>query len=155
MYPTIPHMVLFFLCSGYVYSPKGTIWQDIGRKAKQFLWTIAKFALLVTAIYFVRYILIDHRSLLWFADNTVTNVLALTSWNLRLGAAPSNLMRYGFVPFWFVEEMFTAFCLFIPVQRFHFRTRSPVGILLSKNVPRPRRRPDVALFSVVEHFLIL
>lgn len=110
-------MLLFFLSSGYVYSPKGTIIQDITNKFKQLIVTILKFGVFNTAVYFLRYIIIEHRPFIWFLDNTITNFLGLDQWNVRLGQITANSMLYGFVPFWFVIELFTAFCLFIPLYR--------------------------------------
>ena len=110
-------MILFFLISGYVYTAKGTVWQDIGKKAKRLLLPFLKFGLVFTALYFLRYVIIDKKPLLWFADNTLTNFLGLTNWNIRLGQSLPNQMLYAFAPYWFLTELFMAFCVFIPVMR--------------------------------------
>lgn len=111
-----PFMILFFLCSGYVYSSKGTVWKDILKRAKQLLLPFLEFGLFFTALYFVRYVIIDQKPLLWF-DNTLTNFFGLTNWNVRLGVTEPNQMNYAFAPYWFVIELFTAFCLFIPIKK--------------------------------------
>lgn len=110
-------MILFFLCSGYVYSSKGTVLEEIRKRAKQLLLPFLEFGLAATALYFLRYVIIEHKPLLWFADNTLTNFLGLTNWNVRLGKAQPNQMEYAFVAFWFLLEMFPAFCVFIPVKK--------------------------------------
>lgn len=110
-------MILFFLCSGYVYSSKGTAVQEIRKRAKQLLLPFLEFGLAATAVYFLRYVIIEHKPLLWFADNTLTNFLGLTNWNVRLGTAQPNQMEYAFVAFWFLLEMFPAFCIFIPIKK--------------------------------------
>lgn len=111
------YMILFFLCSGYVYSAKGTVLQEIRKRAKQLLLPFLEFGLAATVLYFLRYVIIEHKPLLWFADNTLTNFLGLTNWNVRLGKAQSNQMEYAFVAMWFLLEMFPAFCIFIPVKK--------------------------------------
>lgn len=111
------YMILFFLCSGYVYKSKGTALQEICKRAKQLLLPFLKFGLAATAVYFLRYVIIEHKPLLWFADNTLTNFLGLTNWNVRLGKAQPNQMEYAFVACWFLLEMFPAFCVFIPVKK--------------------------------------
>ncbi len=110
-------MILFFLCSGYVYSAKGTVWQEIRKKAKQFMIPYLRYGLLATVLYFIWYILIEKRSLLWFADGTLTNFLGFSNWNIRLAQAIPHPMGYAFTPFWFISEMLVAFCLFIPVKK--------------------------------------
>lgn len=110
-------MILFFLCSGYVYSSKGTAMQEIRKRAKQLLLPFLEFGLAATAVYFLRYVIIEHKPLIWFADNTLTNFLGMTNWNVRLGKAQPNQMEYAFVALWFLLEMFPAFCVFIPVKK--------------------------------------
>lgn len=119
-------MVMFFLLSGYVYSPKGTVLQDMGKKAKQLLLPMLEIGLVNTALYFVRYVVVEKRPLLWFIDNTVTNFAGLGNWNVRLWETQPNLMTYAFVPYWFVMELFTAFLLFIPLYR--LIQKKPVGV---------------------------
>lgn len=110
-------MILFFLCSGYVFSNKGTILQGIGKKAKQLLIPLLTFGLFDTAIYFVRYIIVEGKPFIWFLDNTLTNFVGLLNWNIRLGAVIPNPMKYAFVPYWFIFQLFVAFCLFIPLMK--------------------------------------
>lgn len=111
------YMVLFFLCSGYVFSGKGSVWQNIFKKIKQLLLPLLKIGIADTAIYFLRYIIIEKQSLLWFADNTATNFLGFSNWNIRLGEVIPNQMSYAFVPYWFIFELFSAFCIFIPIKK--------------------------------------
>lgn len=122
-------MILFFIISGYVYTAKGTVWQDICKKAKQLILPLLKFGLLFTAVYFLRYVIIDKKPLLWFADNTLTNFLGLTNWNIRLGQALPNQMLYAFAPYWFLVELFMAFCIFIPVMRLTEKKHVSVKII--------------------------
>ncbi|MDO4938723.1 MAG: acyltransferase family protein [Lachnospiraceae bacterium] len=110
-------MILYFLCSGYVYKSKGTVLQDIGKKAKDLLCPFIGYGIFDTAIYFLRYIVIEKQSILWFLDNTLTNFAGLSNWNIRLGIAGNNQMHYAFVPYWFVLQLFAAFCLFIPIEK--------------------------------------
>lgn len=110
-------MILFFLCSGYVYRSKGTVVSEIRNRARQLLLPFLEFGLAATVLYFLRYVIIEHKPLIWFADNTLTNFMGLTNWNVRLGEAHPNQMEYAFVAFWFLLEMFPAFCIFIPVKK--------------------------------------
>lgn len=121
-------MILFFLCSGYVFSNKGTVLQDIGKKARQLLIPILEFGLFDTAIYFIRYIIIEKKPLMWFLDNTLTNFVGLSNWNIRLGAAGSNTMTYAFVAYWFVFQLFTTFCLFIPIMKWLDKKSIPIKL---------------------------
>lgn len=110
-------MLLFFFCSGYVFSTKGTVLQNIRKKAKQLLLPILKYGLFFTALYFLRYIVVEKRTLLWFADNTLTNFAGLLNWNIRLGEVVPNQMKYAFVAYWFLFQLFAAFCLVIPIRK--------------------------------------
>lgn len=110
-------MILFFLCSGYVYSSKGGAFQSIRKRAKQLLLPFLKYGIFFTALYFLRYVIIEHKPFVWFADNTLTNFGGFTNWNIRLGTAPGNQMMYAFVASWFIIELFAAFCLFTPIRK--------------------------------------
>lgn len=158
------NMILFFLCSGYVYRSKGTVMQEIVNRAKQLLFPILKFGLAATAVYFLRYVIIEHKPLIWFADNTVTNFLGLTNWNVRLGEAHPNQMEYAFVAFWFLWEMFSAFCVFAPIKRLTDKRGLPVrtaaavglmGIAMVLNFLDPQNTVANTYNSSVPFFFVL
>lgn len=114
---TLLFMIICFLCSGYVYSGEGTALKKIAQKAKQLLIPRVKFGLAFLAVYFLRYVMIEARSVTWFMDNAMSNIVGLQNWNIRLGQAYPNQMLYAFAAYWFVDELFTAFCIFIPLRK--------------------------------------
>lgn len=111
-------MILYILFSGYVSTSKGSILQGIGQRAKRLLIPLLLYGLFFTVLYFIRYVIIEGKPFIWFLDNTITNFLGLSNWNVRLNEPTPNLMLYAFAPYWFLIELFTAFCLFIPVKKF-------------------------------------
>lgn len=110
-------MAICFLCSGYVYSVKGTVLQDIIRRARQLIVPYYLIGAVFLAVYFLRFVVMESKPLIWYLDRALTFLAGLNNWNIRLGKAVNNPMEYAFVPFWFVAELFAAFCIFIPIRR--------------------------------------
>lgn len=110
-------MFLFVLLSGYVYKSKGSIGHDIRNKFKQLLIPYLTYCAFFTFTYFIRYVLIDGMALGLFLRNTLSNILAKPNLNLPALGTGANVMRYAFVPYWYIAEIFMAFVVFIIVSK--------------------------------------
>lgn len=110
-------MIVFFILSGYVYTPKGSIGQQILKRLKQIFIPLLIYSTFNFAVYFVRYILIEHVSFDWFIQKVGLGFLGFT--NRSFFCPPEdgpNLLNYGFVPFWFVHQLIPSFILFIIIR---------------------------------------
>lgn len=110
-------MFLFVLLSGYVYKSKGSIGPDIRNKFRQLIVPYLKFAVFFTVTYFVRYVLLSDMTPALFLQNTLGNFLANPNLNIPALGSGANEMRYAFVPYWYIAELFMAYILFIAVNR--------------------------------------
>ena len=109
--------ILFFICSGYVYRAKGSVLYDSIKRIKQLLIPFVGYGLFVTAVYFIKYVVIDKETLINLIDNTIANFLGVCCFNIRTGTMMYNQMQYGFVAYWFIREMFVPYLFFIPIQK--------------------------------------
>lgn len=110
-------MFLFVLLSGYVYKSKGSVGHDIRNKVKQLLVPYLTYCAFFTVTYFIRYVLIDGMTFSLFLRNTLSNVLAKPNLDIPALGTGANVMRYAFVPYWYIAEIFMAFVLFIIVSK--------------------------------------
>ncbi len=110
-------MFLFVLLSGYVYKSKGSILHDIRNKYKQLLIPYLTYCAFFTVTYYIRYVLIDGMAFGLFLRNTLSNVLAKPNLDIPALGTGANVMRYAFVPYWYIAEIFMAFVLFIVVSK--------------------------------------
>ena len=110
-------MFLFVFLSGYVYKPKASIREDIGNKVRQLLIPYVKYIALFSCIYFVIYVLNGDMSLAMFGTYTLSNFLGNPGFDYLQWTTYVNPIRYAFVPFWYIAEIFSAFMLFILVFR--------------------------------------
>jgi len=110
-------MFLFIFLSGYVFKSKSSIGIDIKNKAKQLLIPYLKFSAFFTVLYFIRYVLIAKMDLRLFAVNTVSNFFACQFIDIPALGSKSNVMKYAFIPYWYIVELFMAFMVFIVVNK--------------------------------------
>jgi len=111
-------MFLFIFMSGYVFKSKGSIWIDIKNKVKQLLVPYIKFSAFFTVTYFIRYVLIDNMNIRLFIRNTICNFFAFKFLDIPNLGSGTNIMKYAFVPYWYINEILTAFILFIVIYKF-------------------------------------
>lgn len=110
-------MFLFVLLSGYVYKSKGSIVQDIRNKFKQLLVPYLIYCAFFTLTYFIRYVLVDGMAIGLFLRNTLSNVFAKPNLVIPDLVTEANVMRYAFVPYWYIAEVFMAFLPFIIINK--------------------------------------
>lgn len=108
-------MVLFFIASGYVYKPKQSVLASLKHKVKTLLVPLFWALVLITALYFTSWVLKDGASLSWFFKESLDNWVGFANFNLIEQNVTPNELNYGVVAFWFIYELFAAFCLFVPL----------------------------------------
>lgn len=108
-------MVLLFVASGYVYRQKDTIKNTLTKRAKGLLVPVFWALVVITGLYFVRWVLIEEQSLEWFFQKSISNWLELRDYDIIKQMPLPNDMIYGTTTFWFIYEFFAAFCLFVPL----------------------------------------
>ena len=110
-------MFLFVFLSGYVYKPKPSIGEDIKNKVRQLLIPYVKYISFFSCIYFFVYVLQGDMSLAMFGTYTISNFLGNPGFDYLQWTTYVNPIKYAFVPFWYIAEIFSAFTLFILVFR--------------------------------------
>lgn len=124
-------MALFFICSGYVYKSKGKVSVDLLNRMKRLFIPLLCYSCFNTAVYFVKYILIDKMPFVEFIDNTLANFLGFDAYNIRTGTLFSNGMKYSFIPYWFVMQMISTYLIFIPIHELVEKRRSWVKMTVA------------------------
>lgn len=108
-------MFLFVFLSGYVFKSKGSISLDIKNKFKQLIIPYLLYTSFFSCTYFIHYVLLGNMSVSAFATRTLSNFLANPSFDFVQWSLYTNEMKYAFVPYWYIAEVFTAFVVFIIV----------------------------------------
>lgn len=121
-------MVLFFIASGYVYRQKGDVKNTLKAKAAGLLLPLFWALLIITVLYFTSWVLKDKVELGWFFKESLDNWIGFVNYDLIDQGISPNHMVYGVAAFWFIYELFAAFCLFVPI--FALITNKSLGIKL-------------------------
>lgn len=108
-------MVLFFIASGYVYRQKESIKFTLLNKAKRLLLPLFWALAVITGLCFIRWVLIEKASLSWFFIKNINSWLGLEGHDIIKQMPVSNEVIYSSGAFWFIHELFAAFCLFVPL----------------------------------------
>lgn len=108
-------MVLFFIASGYVYKPRQSVLEDLKHKAKTLLLPMFWALVFITGLYFTSWVLKDGADISWFLKESIDNWVGFANFDLIEQKVSSNDLNYGVAAFWFIYELFAAFCLFVPL----------------------------------------
>ncbi|WP_405384223.1 acyltransferase family protein [Phascolarctobacterium sp.] len=111
-------MGMFFLCSGYVFKMKGSVMEEITKRFKQIMLPYYKTILIITAMYYPMYVMTSKIDLSVYIDKSISNLLAIVNYSVLQGKIDVNILCYGYVPLWFMVEIFMAFCLLMPVASY-------------------------------------
>jgi len=110
-------MFLFIFLSGYVFKSKGSIGIDIKNKVKQLILPYLKFSAFFSVTYLIRYVLIAKMDIRLFIRNTICNFFAFKFLDIPVLGSGTNVMKYAFTPYWYINEIFMAFILFIIINK--------------------------------------
>lgn len=109
-------MFLFVFLSGYVFKSKGSISLDIKNKVKQLIVPYLQYICFFSFTYFVCYVLLGNMPISAFANKTLSNLLGNPCFDYLNWTLYNNEIRYAFVPYWYIAEVFSAFVVFIIIN---------------------------------------
>ena len=110
-------MAAFILISGYVFSGKGTLGEQYKKNVLRLLKNYLIYTAVIIAAYFAVYVIPGNMSVTRFLQNALTDLAAAGPWNL-FAENERNILYYGVVPYWYITELITGMCLFIPLNRY-------------------------------------
>ncbi len=112
-----PVMIMFFFLSGYTSSAKGDIMPRIKSRFARILLPYYKYSAVMIAVLAIIYLLIEKRSLAWFADGTLGILFQLQSFHLFDPSATGvHSMFYSVLIGWFIFQMAVSELVFIPLM---------------------------------------
>lgn len=109
-------MAGFYLLSGYTYSQgKLNVKDTILKKAKSILLPYYYYAIPMLAVLFLVYVLLEKRTMGWFADGLLAVMLQIQSVHIYGDGVGIHEMMYSVFASWFIFQLMAAFVVFIPI----------------------------------------
>lgn len=111
-------MAAFYILSGYTYNQgKLNVKAAILKRAKSMLLPYYSYAIPMIAVLFLAYVLLEKRTMGWFADGVLAVMLQLQSVYIWGDGVGMHEMMYSVFAAWFIFQLMVAFVVFIPIYQ--------------------------------------
>ncbi len=113
----MPTMMLYYMLSGYTASVKDQgVFKVFGQRTKRILLPYYLYAVVMIVMLALIYLVIEKRTLAWFADGTIGILLQFQAFHFfDPASAGIHPMFYGFLVGWFLFQLVVSEAVFLPI----------------------------------------